>query len=80
MKNVITLGLLLFIALSFTNCSKTGPVGPAGKDGTNGVNGINGTDGSTIYSGQNAPTTSIGKNGDFYINLSNGMLYGPKTS
>jgi Collagen triple helix repeat (20 copies) len=52
-----------------------GPVGPAGPAGTNGQNG------SVIYSGSGTTAiTTIGAIGDFYLDLSTGMLYGPKTA
>ena len=33
---------------------------------------------NTIHNGKTPPTTSIGKNGDFYIDVKNLMFYGPK--
>jgi len=36
--------------------------------------------GSVILSGTIAPTTIVGTNGDYYINISNGNFYGPKVS
>lgn len=61
-------------------CGKDGAIGPQGEAGEKGEKGINGANGNTIYSGKVAPTTTIGTNGDFYLNLSNGDLYGPKSS
>lgn len=45
-----------------------GPVGPAGADG------------SIIYSGTTDPDPTLGKNGDYYFNKTNGSLFGPKTT
>lgn len=64
-------------------CGKDGAIGPqgeTGEKGEKGEKGINGANGSTIYSGKAVPNTVIGANGDFYLNLSNGDLYGPKSS
>lgn len=52
----------------------TGAVGPAGPTGANGKNG------SVIYSGTTIPATSLGAVGDFYLNTTTGLLYGPKTA
>jgi len=45
-----------------------------------GPKGAAGTNGTVIYSGNGVPSASIGVVGDFYIDLSNGVLYGPKTA
>lgn len=59
---------LLCAALQFSAAScKKGDTGPAGQSG------------ATILSGNGAPATSVGKNGDFYLDLSAMQLYGPKT-
>ena len=42
--------------------------------------GGNGTNGNTILSGNSLPSATVGINGDFYLNLGNNSLYGPKTS
>ena len=55
--------VIIASVLVFTSCSK-------GKDGK---------DGTAILSGNVAPTATIGSVGDFYIDLSTGILYGPKT-
>lgn len=51
----------------------TGPAGPAGPAGTSGANG------NTILSGIGAPLSSVGNNGDFYIDTAAEVLYGPKS-
>ena len=53
---------------------ETGAIGPAGPTGANGKNG------SVIYSGITIPATSLGAVGDFYLNTTTGLLYGPKTA
>jgi hypothetical protein len=66
-----------------------GPQGPPGSNGANGSNGSNGatgatgatgTAGSQIYSGNGAPAGSLGTNGDYYLDKTNYLLYGPKTA
>src|ERR1035437_6550363 len=64
------------------SCGKDGAVGPAGSTGAvgpAGPAGANGTNGSLIYSGTTPPDDTIGATGDFYLDLSTGLLYGPKT-
>ena len=55
-----------------------GPAGPAGPTGPAGANGTNGTNGNTILNGTGAPASSLGNNGDFYIDTAADVLYGPK--
>jgi hypothetical protein len=53
--------------------------GPAGPQGTPGTNGVNGTNGKTILNGTTDPSNlSTGTDGDFYINTSTLMFFGPK--
>ena len=55
---------------------QTGPAGPPGAAGTNGTNGL---DGKTILSGASNPSNLYtGNNGDFYINTSTLLFFGPK--
>lgn len=54
----------------------TGPAGPTGPPGTNGTNGLNGL--NILYGSTNP--TSIGVDGEFYINTSTNTLFGPKAS
>ena len=65
-----------------------GPQGPKGVPGGNGANGANGAPGATgatgaagsqIYSGNGAPAANLGTNGDYYLDKTNYLLYGPKT-
>lgn len=45
-----------------------------------GSGGSNGTNGNTILSGSSIPTAGLGKDGDFYLNLTTTTLFGPKTT
>jgi hypothetical protein len=52
--------------------------GPQGIPGTPGTNGSNGTNGNTILSGAANPASGTGVNGDFYLNTTTSVLFGPK--
>ena len=52
-------------------------VGPQGEQGEQGPPGL---DGRTWFSGSGAPGAGVGQNGDFYINLTAGAFYGPKSA
>jgi len=52
-----------------------GPTGPSG-----GPQGPAGANGNTILSGSTNPTSSIGVNGDWYINTTSLVIFGPKVS
>ena len=94
MKTQRYLLLLSIICLSLllVKCGKDGAIGPqgdAGDKGTTGLQGpvgpagpkgVDGSDGSIIYSGKSVPVTATGKAGDFYLDTSTGLLYGPKTA
>ncbi|WP_053003639.1 collagen-like protein [Sphingobacterium sp. Ag1] len=79
MRSLLSIFMLVFV-LGCSKDGETGPQGPPGEKGSQGEKGVNGQNGSTILSGKIAPSTTVGVNGDFYLNLSNGDLYGPKTS
>jgi hypothetical protein len=59
----------------------TGPAGPAGATGATGLagaagaDGADGADGSVWWNGTGAPDSSLGVDGDFYLNLDNGDVY-----
>lgn len=86
MKKIYLLQLLAVAILFITSCGKDGATGPAGAAGTQGAAGAagavgaTGADGTKIYSGTAAPATTIGANGDFYINTATSGFYGPKTA
>jgi len=84
----LNLYLLSFIVavILFSSCGKNGAVGPQGSTGATGAvgpagpTGASGAPGSVIYSGTTVPPAATGVVGDYYINLSTGLLYGPKTA
>jgi len=51
-----------------------GPAGPAGAAGTAGANG------NTVLNGTGPPASTLGNDGDFYIDTAADVLYGPKAS
>ena len=53
--------------------SSGGP-GPAGAAGPTGPSGPTGPDGRTILSGSSDPTSGIGTDGDFYLNVTTNYL------
>ncbi|MDB5086215.1 MAG: hypothetical protein JWR09_209 [Mucilaginibacter sp.] len=57
----------------------TGTTGAAGATGATGPAGATGTAGSTTLSGAGLPAGSLGKTGDYYLDKTNYLLYGPKT-
>jgi hypothetical protein len=42
--------------------------------------GLQGARGNGVLNGTGAPSSSLGENGDFYIDTSTNKMYGPKTS
>jgi len=52
----------------------------AGEQGAIGAAGADGVDGNLILSGAGAPSSGTGANGDFYINTTSSILYGPKAA
>lgn len=55
-----------------------GAQGPPGIQGIAGLNGIDGINGRTVLNGIGPPTNFIGSEGDFYMDTSEYILYGPK--
>lgn len=70
----------------YLNTSAAELYGPKSDDGwetpinLKGQQGESGKDGSRILSGSSEPSSSIGKEGDYYWDISNQTLFGPKTS
>ena len=64
---------------SIINCGRVqGPQGLKGDPGPIGATGRPGIDGNTIHTVQGAPDTSLGKDGDFAINVVLWEIYGPR--
>ncbi|URN94553.1 MAG: collagen-like protein [Candidatus Pristimantibacillus lignocellulolyticus] len=57
-----------------------GDQGIQGIQGLKGDTGVKGTDGKTILNGTSNPATGLGVDGDFYINTTTNLMFGPKTS
>lgn len=57
-----------------------GPVGPAGPIGKTGPAGAAGSAGAEVLSGMGPPAADLGKDGDFYIDRTLYVQYGPKSS
>lgn len=55
-----------------------GQQGPAGPAGAAGATGAAGAAGRTVLSGSGAPGAGVGANGDFFIDTTNWVIYGPK--
>ena len=55
-----------------------GATGATGATGPTGATGAQGSAGTSILSGNINPTSSVGNNGDFYINTQTTTLFGPK--
>jgi len=62
---------LLVVSLKGTR----GDQGPQGQDGIDGADGQDGADGSMIHNGTTAPSDSLGKNTDLYINTTTNEYY-----
>ncbi len=57
-----------------------GPPGPQGIKGNTGSRGPAGADGKTVRSGSGLPSSTLGVNGDFYIDVIAHAIYGPKAN
>jgi hypothetical protein len=57
-----------------------GPKSASGWGSGISITGAPGAAGSQIYSGSGAPATTLGNNGDYYLDSTNYNLYGPKTA
>jgi hypothetical protein len=92
MKNMCNMKTLsafvssLFVStLLFTSCQKgdqgvQGATGSTGAAGATGATGATGAAGNTILSGEGAPADTLGRVGDFYLEIDNSEFYGPKTA
>jgi hypothetical protein len=53
--------------------------GPTGSQGIQGIQGPTGATGNTVLNDIKPPTSGVGVNGDFFINTSTSVIYGPKS-
>lgn len=67
-----------YIAAHPPAAGATGATGATGSTGATGTTGASGADGRTILNGSGAP--SGGNSGDFYIDTTANLIYGPKAS
>jgi hypothetical protein len=58
----------------------SGPQGPAGATGSQGAQGIPGLNGHSVLNGVGTPLTTVGVDGDFYLDTQATVLYGPKAN
>lgn len=63
-----------------TATSLVGATGSTGATGATGATGVAGVAGSKILSGTGVPAASVGSNGDYYLDPTNYLFYGPKAS
>lgn len=86
MKTLSVVFSTLFVSiLVFTSCQKgnqgiQGATGATGAVGATGTTGATGAAGNTILSGDAAPSDTLGRIGDFYLELDNSTFFGPKTA
>lgn len=81
--DIFKIAFILMIGATtiFSSCKKeAGPAGPQGAQGPQGLQGTPGPAGSTVLSGNGAPTSTTGTNGDFYLDLTSSLFYGPKSA
>lgn len=72
--------IAVMLCMGLVSCGKDGEMGPQGPMGEKGEQGIAGKDGATVLNGNTDPTAEQGSVGDFYINTSTYVLFGPKSS
>ena len=51
-----------------------------GQQGPRGLPGFDGANGKTVLNGSGAPADTLGNDGDFYLDTTSDVLYGPKTA
>lgn len=85
MKTTLFYCIVLLLSIGLIRCTTIyepeGPMlveGPQGPKGEEGPVGPAGADGSIIHAGQGTPDEGHGLPGDFYLDLTNGNLYGPQ--
>jgi len=82
MKNLTKLFVgMSLLGFALSSCSVQGPSGPQGEQGTPGENGkdgrdgIDGKDGTSVLTGNGEPSSTLGNDGDSYIDLDNWNYY-----
>lgn len=82
MKNLTKLFVgMSLLGFALSSCSIQGPSGPQGEQGVPGENGkdgrdgIDGKDGTSVLTGNGEPSSSLGNDGDSYIDLDNWNYY-----
>lgn len=81
-QDYLKLAVLFLLFATVVSCGKDGaegPLGPVGQQGEKGDQGAKGTDGTLLRYGNGVPAASLGNENDFYIDIKNSNLYGPKT-
>jgi hypothetical protein len=73
MKTKFIIFLMIAIAAIITSCKKDNSARPAVTANQGGLKG------AKVYSGTSDPSDTLGTTGDFYINLTTDLLFGPKT-
>jgi len=82
-RSTVYLASMIMAITIFVSCSKTGSTGPQGATGATGPAGAvgpAGNNGSQIYSGATSPAATAGNTGDYYLDVTTDILYGPKTA
>lgn len=82
MKNLTKLFVgMSLLGFALSSCSIQGPSGPQGEQGVPGENGkdgrdgIDGKDGTSVLTGNGEPSSTLGNDGDSYIDLDNWNYY-----
>lgn len=78
LSQILTLFMIMTLPIAMSCKGPAGSEGPQGPEGAEGPVGPAGEDGSKMYSGQGAPGSDLGRNGDYYLNTNTGEMYGPK--
>jgi hypothetical protein len=70
--------LLTSPIMGMANAGNTTTAGPMGPQGATGPAGPQGSTGAQLLSGTGRPGSLLGANGDYYLETTTSMLYGPK--
>ena len=81
MKRLVLYFLIVFSAAAgITSCNKNANVSPTNFGNQSFTSMLVSPTGTIMYIGNVLPTLSIGAVGDYYLDVANGNIYGPKTS